>query len=345
MTYLSGALTDTTPTISVIVPAFEAADFLPQCLTALHAQSAAIERFEIIVVDDGSNESIAEFIPESVTLLRHPQNRGAAAARNTGAATARGDILLFVDADLVAHIDLITATIELFEQESLVAATGCYGAKPANEGWFAGYKALWTWHCWQRSAGSSKRSSHLQGAMAAISREVFEQLGGFDERYRGGNVEDYELSQRLRKAGHHIAFDQRIGGRHHFPGFATVARNYWNRTRMWMRLKATGRSFSSGQAGASSAAIALLALCTLSCLLCSPIQPLLLVPSALSALFFLLLLSRFLLLALRSNGLLFAVYCSLCHFALGVVVGAAALSSPLGSGSRDLQPTTHQESA
>jgi GT2 family glycosyltransferase len=336
-------LTDTTPTISAIIPAFEAADVLPRCLAALRDQSAAVASFEIIVVDDGSNEPLTDLVPESVTLLRHEQNRGAAAARNTGAATARGKVLLFVDADLVAHKGLIAATAELFERESLVAATGCYDAKPANEGWFARYKALWTWHCWQHSAGRSKQSSHLQGAMGAVSREVFEQHGGFDERYRGGNVEDYEFSQRLRDAGHHIVFDQRIGGRHHFPGFITVARNYWNRTRMWVRLKATGRTFSSGQAGARSGAIALLALCALICLLCSPLHTGLLVASGLSTLTFLCLMAPFLLLALRRDGPVFAVYCSLCHFALSMVIGAAALSSPLGTGSRDLQPTTRQD--
>jgi len=335
-------LTSPKPTISAIVPAFEAADVLPRCLQALTAQEAPPESYEVIVVDDGSSEPIADLVPESMTLVRHEHNRGAAAARNSGAAAARGRVLLFIDADLIAHEQLITVTSELFRDEGRVAATGCYDASPANESPFARYKALWTWHCWQRSAGSSRESTHLQGAMAAVSREVFEQLGGFDERYRGGNVEDYEISQRLRGAGHCITFDERIGGRHHFPGFSTVARNYWNRTRMWMRLKATGMAFSSGQAGARSGAIAILALSSLGFLCLTTIHPIFLIAAGLCELGFLALLWPFLALARRRGGAPFAAYCGLCHFLLSVVIGAAALSSPLGSGSRDLHPTPAQ---
>ena len=315
---------------------------LPLCLEALSSQDAPLGSYEVIVVDDGSSESIAGLVPESMTLVCHDQNRGAAAARNSGAASARGRVLLFIDADLIAHEHLITATSELFKEESRVAATGCYDASPANEGRFARYKALWTWHCWQRSAGESRESTHLQGAMAAVSREVFEQLGGFDERYRGGNVEDYEISQRLHDAGHSIAFDERIGGRHHFPGFPTVALNYWNRTRMWMRLKAAGMTFSSGQAGARSGAIALLALCSLSFLFLSIIHPAFFIASGLCGLGFFALLWPFLARAQRRGGASFAAYCGLCHFVLCVVIAAAAISSPLGAGSRDLQARSPQ---
>ncbi len=333
-------MTSPNPTISAIIPAFEAADVLPHCLQALSAQDAPESSYEVIVVDDGSSESIAGLVPDAMTLVRHDHNRGAAAARNSGAASARGRILLFIDADLIAHEHLISATSELFEEEGRVAATGCYDPSPANEGRFARYKALWTWHCWQRSAGASRESTHLQGAMAAVSREVFEQLGGFDERYRGGNVEDYEISQRLRDAGHNIAFDERIGGQHHFPGFPTVARNYWNRTRMWMRLKATGMAFSSGQAGARSGVVALLALFSLSFLFLSVIHPAFFIASGLCELAFFALIWPFLALAQRRGGTSFAAYCALCHFLLCIVIGAAAVSSPLGTGSRDLQPTS-----
>ena len=337
-------MTGPSPTISAIIPAFEAADVLPRCLKALRNQSAPPATFEVIVVDDGSSESLSALVPDSVTLLRHGHNRGAAAARNSGAAAARGCILLFVDADLVANKQLIAATAELFADGAVVAATGCYAINPVNDGWFAHYKALWTWQCWQRSTATSHQSSHLQGAMAAISREVFEELGGFDERYRGGNVEDYELSERLRGAGHQIAFDERIGGRHHFPSFAIVARNYWHRTRMWLRLKAGGAGFSSGQAGALSGVIALAALCSLACLILGPIHIAFVAASFGCGLTFVVLLAPFLRLAARRQGLRFALYCGATHFALSVVIGAAALSSPLGKGSRDLLPTPERAS-
>src|SRR4030095_8536127 len=83
---------------SVIVPAHDAGSHLPDCLAALRACGPAAT--EVIVVDDGStDESAAIAARLGARVVRLTANAGAAAARNRGAAEARGDILLFVDAD------------------------------------------------------------------------------------------------------------------------------------------------------------------------------------------------------------------------------------------------------
>ncbi len=324
------------PALSIVVPAYKAAEVLPLCLAGLAEQTADEDSYEVLVVDDGSGEQLAELVEAPARLLRHDRNRGAAAARNTGAAQARAQLLLFIDADLIPEPSLVSSTLELFAgDQPPSAATGCYSPEPANDRAFAHYKALWTWHCWQQTGAQTGTSSHLQGAVAAISRDLFEQLGGFDEGYRGGNVEDYELSQRLRQAGHQIAFDMRMCGRHHFPGFVAVARNYWNRTRMWLRLKRAGMSFSSGQANRRSGAAAVLALGAGILHLLTAALPVALFAALALDLAFVALLAPFLSLAAKRRGLLFALYCCLCHYLLSIVIGLAALSSPLGRGSRD----------
>ncbi|HCP46856.1 MAG TPA: hypothetical protein DIU15_12490 [Deltaproteobacteria bacterium] len=346
------------PRVSIIVPAYQAASHLPSCVEALSHQTAAKDSFEVLIVDDGSSDRTAETpLPQGYRLLHHERNRGAAAARNTGARAARGQVLLFVDVDVVPSEALVEAVLDLFFDPSTGeircrAATGCYDPEPANDGWFPRYKALWTWFCWRRTGEARSDSDHLQGALCAISKAIFWQLDGFDEGYLGGSVEDYEFSTRLRSDGSQIMFDARIRGKHRFPGFLTVARNYWARTRMWLRLRFGTQSprartpLRSGQANARAGAGALLALAavvtqTLSFLPIAIDHGSLLQGLALaSAVGYLATVSSFLIFALRRHGIPFASYALVVHFALSVVVGIAALSAPLGAGSHRSAATT-----
>lgn len=102
------------PPIDVVVPVYEHPDSLDRCLTALCAASPDAH---LIVVDDGSTDGAVGDIAlaHGATLVRHPENRGPAAARNTGLRHASAELVAFVDADcsvtsgwldpLVAHFD------------------------------------------------------------------------------------------------------------------------------------------------------------------------------------------------------------------------------------------------
>ena len=336
------------PLVSVIIPAYQAAEHLGLCLEALANQSAPATSYEVLVVDDASSDGTAALAhAQGARVLRHRSNGGAAAARNTGAAQARGDILLFLDSDLVPDSQIVDQVVALFATNEnagplrVRCATGRYAVEPANDTAFARYKALWTWFSWERTASQSGESSHLQGALCAVERALFQQIGGFDIRYAGGSVEDYEISERLRAQGARIIFDDGIRGRHHFPGLATAAANYWDRARMYLRLNRGGRRFSSGQANRRSALAALAALGSVLAFAGSLLLALLASKSAAAssglvlAFLFAYLLSAgpFLVFVLRERGLQTALYCACAHFLLSCVVGAAALSSPLGGGS------------
>ena len=322
------------PAISVVIPAFRAADHLDACLAGLAAQIEA-PPFEVVVVDDCSPDATAALAASrGARVLHHEENRGAAAARNTGANAALADVLLFLDSDVIPEPDLLAATAALFARPDVLAATGRYTEIPANDGRFARYKARWTWHCWERTGAARGESSHLQGALAAVRASAFAAVGGFDERYRGGNVEDYELSHRLQGQGVRIVFDDQIGGRHHFPGFATVARNYWDRTRMWVRLTPERRGFSSGQANRRSAAGALAALGGAASHAGAVVFPPLLLPALACDAVWLAATGPFLRYVAREEGVRFALYAASVHYTLSAVIGAAAVSAPLGKGSR-----------
>ena len=85
--------------ISVIIPNYNDAETLPLCLEAV--LSSECSNFEVIVVDDKSTDNSVEIINKyNVRLLMHNENQGQAAARNTGAKQAKGEILLFTDGDV-----------------------------------------------------------------------------------------------------------------------------------------------------------------------------------------------------------------------------------------------------
>ena len=100
------------PHISVIVPAYNNRDFLEQCLAAL--RTAASDDVEIIVVDDASAEDIASVAGLGIRLLRLANNSGPGAARNYGARHALGEVLFFVDADVVVGPATIKRVARLF---------------------------------------------------------------------------------------------------------------------------------------------------------------------------------------------------------------------------------------
>lgn len=328
------AQTSQHPVVSVVIPAYRAAAHLPACLDGLARQLGA-PAFEIVVVDDASADGTADAARAGgARVIGHETNRGAAAARNTGGAQSTGDVLLFLDSDVIPDPTLVAGAAALFADPAVMAATGRYTPKPANGGAFARYKARWTWHCWQNTAAQEGRSTHLQGALAAVRREAFDAAGGFDERYHGGNVEDYELSSRLRAQGIVIHFDDRLSGRHHFPGFRTVARNYWDRTRMWVRLAPEQRGFSSGQANPRAATAAIAALAGVASHAGSVFFPPLVVPALACDAVWLASTGGFLSYVRREDGLRFAAYSAGVHYALSAVVGAAAVSAPLGAGTR-----------
>jgi glycosyltransferase involved in cell wall biosynthesis len=86
--------------VSVVIPAFNAAEFLAEAIASVRAQDRPVA--EIIVVDDGSTDGsakLAESLGTHIRVLRHDRNRGLAIARNTGIASATGSVIAFIDAD------------------------------------------------------------------------------------------------------------------------------------------------------------------------------------------------------------------------------------------------------
>jgi glycosyltransferase involved in cell wall biosynthesis len=198
--------------ISIIVPVYNDPQNLVACLSALIAP--CYPGSEIIVVDDASTDDTPAIAARmGVRVFRLAQNSGPAAARNYGARHSQGEILFFVDADVVVAPDALSRVAKVLdEQPDLAAVFGSYDARPRAKGVVSQYRNLL--HYFVHQNGNPEASTFWAGC-GAIRRLVFEEVGGFDEkRFPQPSIADIELGYRLRQAGHRILLDKALQGTH-----------------------------------------------------------------------------------------------------------------------------------
>src|SRR5579872_6120726 len=179
-----------TPRLSVVVPARNASATLARCLEAVVAQANG--EIELIVVDDCSTDdtrAVASRYP--VKLIALSEHAGVAAARNRGTEAARGEIVFFLDADVVLAPGGMQRVIATMENPEIGAVIGSYDSAPADQSIVSRFKNLAHHHFHQRS---NREATTFWGACGAIRRELLVAAGGFDEkRYKLPSIEDIEL--------------------------------------------------------------------------------------------------------------------------------------------------------
>jgi glycosyltransferase involved in cell wall biosynthesis len=198
-----------TPSVSVVVPVRNRSGELEQCLGALGVQSG--DFIELIVVDDASTEDCAGVaVRFGADVRRMPRQSGAAAARNHGAGLARGDLLLFVDADVVVQPDTVRRTAALFAlRPELDALFGSYDARPEAESVVSQFRNLL--HHFTHQIGNRAASTFWAGC-GAVRRDRFVELGGFDGAWEA--IEDIELGYRLHARGGAILLEPTLQVKH-----------------------------------------------------------------------------------------------------------------------------------
>lgn len=186
--------------LSVVIPVHNGGENLRLCLEAL-AESTRLAD-EIIVVDDASTDGSGELAQTfGARVIRLPgPPRGAAVPRNRGAAVASGDLLIFLDADVAVHTDVLEKMDRTMTEHADIAALfGSYDTSPRAQGLVSRYKNLL--HHYVHQHGQREASTFWTGC-GAIRHEVFEAIGGFDQSYT--HLEDIELGTRLLRAGYRI---------------------------------------------------------------------------------------------------------------------------------------------
>ncbi len=230
------------PRLSVVIPTHNGAVTLAGCLQSL--RSCSLPPHEIIVVDDASTDGSAEIARRlGCCVLRLEENVGAARAKNRGAKAATGDALFFTDDDVVVSKDALT-----WIAEDLGRADGVVGLLDDDlpfRDFATQYKNLWMRFTYSRLP--RERIGVFYTSVAAIHRQVFFDLGGFDEHYVGASVaEDTEFGQRAWAAGARLILDPRVLVKHFksYTPWQVLKTDFWRaRALTLMRLRKWGQPF------------------------------------------------------------------------------------------------------
>lgn len=191
--------------LSVIVPVYNGEATIRQCLERVYG--SAFRDFEVIVVDDHSTDGTAAIVRSfPCQLICCPENLGAGAARNLGAARASGRVFYFLDADILVNSDTFGQAMDaLGRHPECSAIFGSFEKNTPADNFVSVYKNLLHHYTHQNS---NEEAATFCGGFGAIRRDVFFEMRGFDPKCRF--MEDVELGCRLHRAGHRIRLNKQL---------------------------------------------------------------------------------------------------------------------------------------
>jgi GT2 family glycosyltransferase/glycosyltransferase involved in cell wall biosynthesis len=226
------------PDISVIIPTYNRCAVLASCLAALGQQSLVKDRFEVMVIDDGSTdgtERLCRGLSMSFPLVYLRQtNSGAGAARKLGSEVSKGEYLLLINDDTLAAPDLLAEHLrgqrEHAQEKCSVLGRFCYpreACKRALTSFFAGRPFLFPQLVMK--PGFYRESFYFIACNLSIRREAVLRAGSFDPQF--GVAEDTELGARLEEQGYRVLYRPEALAWHDHLIFTTAdllkrARNY-----------------------------------------------------------------------------------------------------------------------
>jgi hypothetical protein len=207
------------PTLAIVIPSWNSVELLPRCLDSLQAQRVEAE---LLVVDNGSDDGSVAYLRErGVPHVSLPANIGFAAAINLGAARVGAEAILALNADTVLEPGCLAALARELERDPKLG-----GVQPrilqleverrelADARVYSAGQALSAdGRAFEEGAGEAQSAAHLReheifgvcGAACLLRRALFDDLGGYDERYFAF-YEDVDLNVRGRIAGWRFAY-------------------------------------------------------------------------------------------------------------------------------------------
>jgi glycosyltransferase involved in cell wall biosynthesis len=198
--------------ISVVIPNFNGASTIERSLEAAFASRH--KNFEVVVVDDGSDDESIEIIRKyPCRLIELDGHHGTSKARNTGAFNSKGDYVFFIDADCLLKEDtlsIVNNTINSADDNVVIGGT--YSCEPYDRGFFNKFQAVFVNYFETRWPD---RPDYIAAHAMIINREAFIKSGGFPERFMP-IIEDVAFSHRLKGQGYRLIMNPEIEVKHIF---------------------------------------------------------------------------------------------------------------------------------
>ncbi|MGH3856764.1 MAG: glycosyltransferase, partial [Pseudonocardiaceae bacterium] len=217
--------TSTSPLLSIVVPVHGKWEYTRACLASIEAHRPSVP-FEVLVVDDASPDRTAELVAASpgVRLVRTEHNVGFVAACNLGANHSRGAYLLFLNNDTEVRPGALDALVDAADSDDRIGLVGAMLVYPDGRlqesggivwadgsGWNYGRD-----HDAHAPEFAARRDvDYCSGAAILVRRELFEAVGGFDQRYAPAYYEDTDLAFAIRATGHRSIVEPRAVVVHH----------------------------------------------------------------------------------------------------------------------------------
>jgi glycosyltransferase involved in cell wall biosynthesis len=217
------------PFVSVVVPTYDRPVSLGRCLAALADSVYPTDRFEVVVVDDGGSTSLAPVLDElcgrlAITLVEQ-RNAGPAAARNAGAARARGDLLAFTDDDCLPASDWLSLLVDAHRTtpDRLIGGR-TVNDLPSNP--YAATSQLVIDLVYEQCNPQPGHATFFTANNMAVPAALFRELGGFDASFRA--AEDRELCHRWLSQRRRMTYVAEAVVRHtHDLTFASFCRQHF----------------------------------------------------------------------------------------------------------------------
>ena len=186
---MSGSMSDELlPYVSIVIPVFNEERYLSLCLTSLMSLSYPKDRHEILLVDNGSTDRTLEIARGFGEVAIHvKENVKVGAVRNYGVQKATGTVIVFLDSDCVVNPEWLIDGVRKLTANPGSVLGGRYLLRE-NPSWLEKYWIL-------TAPGRTITQASLLGGCIFITKEIFQNIGGFDERLNAG--EDSDLTVRL----------------------------------------------------------------------------------------------------------------------------------------------------
>ena len=199
---------------SIIIPAYNSEKTLFSCMESIEEQSVSKEDYEVIVVDDGSTDSTAAIAQKFNIKYIYQTNQGPASARNKGVRSAIGDIVLFTDSDCIADHNWIREMVKPFSDPEIIGVKGAYKTKQKE---LAAKFAQAEFEDRYDLLLKNSNIDMIDTYSAAFRKDVFLNIGGFDQSFPVANNEDTDLSYRLAASGYKLVFNPNAFVYHKHP--------------------------------------------------------------------------------------------------------------------------------
>ena len=187
--------------ISVIIPFYNSDKTLKECLDSVFNNK--FDDFEVIAVSDKSTDSSIDIAKNyNCKIIELEENNGPAFARNTGANSASGDILLFLDSDCVVKNDALINIDKIFKNKEINVIQGVYSHKPNYKSISTQYQQ--SFYCYFAWHEYLSYTDNLISMCFAIKKKIFFECNGFNTNIKNATAEDDEFGYTLAEKGHKI---------------------------------------------------------------------------------------------------------------------------------------------